>query len=106
MHAEDGAMLVVDGIGGKVDGWLAGWLETDWLGGSVLVVGMHVGGKEMDGGKGLLQMLEQSCIVTFMKQKQWHQLLSQWWVADSFWQSSAGQCQAQSKTRVRLPHES
>jgi hypothetical protein len=29
-----------------------------------------------------LQMLEQSCIVTFVKQKHWHQLLSVWWVVD------------------------
>jgi hypothetical protein len=29
MHAEDGgAMLLVDGIGGKVDGWLAGDRQT------------------------------------------------------------------------------
>jgi hypothetical protein len=44
MHAEDGgAMLLVDGIEGKVDAWLVA--GDRWLGGSVLVVGMHVGGK-------------------------------------------------------------
>jgi hypothetical protein len=43
-----------------------------------------------------LQMLEQSCIVTFMKQKHWHQLLSVWWVVDGHvaWLARR-QCQAE-----------
>jgi hypothetical protein len=84
------------------DRWLAGWL-AGWVS---VVGGMHVGGKQ-GGWRQTTFANVGAVIVTFMKQKQCYQLLSQWWVADSFWQAGRNKkCQAQSKTPVRLPHES
>jgi hypothetical protein len=106
MHAKDGgAMLLVDGIGGKVDAWLvAGDRQPGGCVGQFLLLECMLEARQMAGGKGLLQILEQSCIVTFVKQKHWHQLLSGWWVVDGRLIGTQQPGSQPVPGRARLPH--